>query len=772
MDIGTLIAGSIAAIAAIVGIVAGIVQVAEYLQKRREKRTQAAEAKPPIALDASAHDDHSLHAQAEGDVAAGGGTIEKQYGGAHVERAERVIIVQEPPALPEPPPLLVPPVLSNLPSRSEFIGREKEMARVHEALASRAFLVCIDGIGGIGKTALALEVAHACLNEKAFEGVIWTTAKDRELTLSDVLDAVARTLDYPGVAQQPLAEKRESVRRLLQARPYLLAVDNFETITDDAVRDFLLELPEPSKALVTSREQKLRQAAAVSLRGLEPGEALQLIRSEGRKLGLAAVEQAEDRVLLRLYQATGGAPLALKWAVGQIKQRGQSLDTVLTALHEAKAEDVFEAMFARSWSLLTEEARRVLLVMPIFASSASRAAIEAASDVRHYALDEALGQLVQMSLVDASDELDEARRRYSVHPLTRAFALARLRENAAFEQEARERAARYFIQFAQANKVTQDQREGAVSLQTELSNLLAVAEWCCQRSLLVEFIELVETIGLFLGMYGYYDDWIRLGVMLVPAAERVDRSRLAAEWAVWVLGWTYYQQDALDDAEWWYRKGLETFEQLEDQWWIATTERHLALVLRERGDYDEAERLMKRALAAYENMAASPADGFVTFESPTWWRTHYGPVDIADTLRSLGGIAYRKGDYGVARDYYEKSLEIHKAVGDKEGLSHSSYHLGMVALKTGQLGEAQMLFQASLVGAKEFTWMDLKANTQRGLAYLMEIRSEHESALVLARETLAAYERMGKRRDIRETRALIERLEGKLSTDASRESEL
>jgi hypothetical protein len=329
---------------------------------------------PPI-LDASRRDDHSQHVQAGGDAAIGEqATIEKQYGGVHVGQAEQVIVMPPPPVSPEKTPP-APAIPSNLPSRGDFIGRGKEMARVRELLASRAYLVCIDGIGGIGKTALALEVAHACLKEKAFEGVIWTTAKDRELTLSDVLDTVARTLDYPGVAQYPLAEKRDSVRRLLQAKPYLLAVDNFETVTDDAVRDFLLDLPEPSKALVTSREQKLRQAAAVSLRGLEEGEALLLIRSEGRRLGLAAVEETEDRVLLQLYAATGGAPLALKWAVGQIKQQGQSLDVVLAALYEARGESVFEYMFARAWSLLTEEARRVLLVMPIFASSASRAAI-------------------------------------------------------------------------------------------------------------------------------------------------------------------------------------------------------------------------------------------------------------------------------------------------------------------------------------------------------------------------------------------------------------
>ncbi|MFQ6059416.1 MAG: NB-ARC domain-containing protein, partial [Anaerolineae bacterium] len=302
--------------------------------------------------------------------------------------------------LAKPP---TPEIPHNLPQPGEFIGREREKGQVREALASRSFLVSIDGIGGIGKTALALEVAHECLRASEggvptdgipiFDAFIWTTAKDRELTLGDVLDAIARTLDYPYIAQLPPKEKPSEAAKLLRQYKCLLIVDNFETITDDAVRDFLLDLPEPSKALITSREQKLRQARAISLRGMEQGEALALIRNEGKRLGLGAVEQAEERVLLRLYEATGGAPLAIKWAVGQMKQRGQSLDTVLDYLYGARG-DIFENIFARSWGLLSENARRVLMVMPIFAASASKPAIEAASDVHKWDLDEALGQLV------------------------------------------------------------------------------------------------------------------------------------------------------------------------------------------------------------------------------------------------------------------------------------------------------------------------------------------------------------------------------------------
>ena len=384
----------IAVLAGIVGIVAGLVQIIEYVQKRRKAKHEPEE--PTAGFE-------SLSATLTELAPA-------------ISRRE---------------------IPHNLPPRGEFIGREREKVEVHEALASRSFLISIDGIGGIGKTSLALEVVHECLKASelsteshipTFDAIVWTTAKGRDLTLKDLLDSIAHTLELRAILQLELEDKRHALVKHLQDKKCLLIVDNFETVKDAAIQDFLLNLPEPSGALITSRRQSLRQVRAISLKGLEQDEALALIRSEGKRLGLPSVIEAPDRILLRLYEATGGAPLALKWAIGQVKQRGQALDTVLDHLYQAQG-DIFEAIFAQSWQLLSVPSRRVLISMPAFASSASKAAIEAASDVHIWDLDEAIGQLVEMWLMEPSPELDEASRRYSIHPLTRIFAESKGRQD-------------------------------------------------------------------------------------------------------------------------------------------------------------------------------------------------------------------------------------------------------------------------------------------------------------------------------------------------------
>ncbi len=507
-----------------------------------------------------------------------------------------------------------PEIYANLPSRTEFIGRKDEMRRVLDALNSRWPLICIDGIGGIGKTSLALEVTHESLRlRKAeispestaptetilkFEGFIWTSAKDRELRLNDILDAIARTLDWPGIAQQPFEEKWESVRKLLQKKRYLLIVDNFETITDEAVRDFLLKLPEPSKALITSREQKLPQAWAVSIKGLEPTEGLTLIRSEGRRLGIPALETAEDQVLLHLYQATGGAPLAIKWAVGQIKQKGQSLDTVLAALHAAKG-DIFEEVFTRSWSLLSENARNILMVMPIFAASASKDAIEAASDVYHFDLDEALGQLVQMWLLEVTDELEAAKRRYRVHPLTRAFACSRLGENTKYSKKAKLRTVQFYLDFTK--QYGGINWEGFKELTLERENILFLMEWCLESKEWRQFIDLEARIGYFLSFQGYWDERLQHGLQAFEVGIQIKDKASAAWAALSSVVWTYRKRANYNNAIEWTQKSYTIFEEIKDNRGKAAAFRELGAIAERQQKFDEAKSLYQKCLETSNN---------------------------------------------------------------------------------------------------------------------------------------------------------------------------
>jgi tetratricopeptide (TPR) repeat protein len=608
-------------------------------------------------------------------------------------------------------------ILHNLPPRSEFIGRFNEKARIHQALLSRSFLISIDGIGGIGKTSLALEVAYESLEasrceqgEKIskFSGFVWATAKDRDLTANILLDTIARTLEYPGIAQQVFSEKRYAIRKLLQQKSYLLLVDNFETIMDEGVYEFLLDLPEPSKAILTTREQKLRQVWAISLRGLAEQEALTLIHAEAKRLNLAAIDHADERVRLQIYAATGGAPLAIKWAIGQMKQKGQSLDGVLEYLHDAKG-NIFDIMFARSWELLSEDSRRVLIILPVFPASTTPAAIEATSEVRHFSLDEALGQLVEMSLLDATDEL-QSDRRFSPHPLTRAFANAKLHETPDLEQTARNRMADYYL--VEVPRWLSGGSKDYGTLEREKDNVLAVVEWCYEHRW-EQGKDLALSLKWFLWERGLWQEKAQIYQKGFEVAQTRKEGVYVGRYACEV-GWVYCRQGDFVKARGWIEKANSGFSEATPRHAdIASLKSLLGLIERAEGDIGKAEELLQEALVELEKegeiglealrvmsyLGELACDQKDYSKAREWFsktlaraRESNEEAAICWSLGNLGEIAVRSGDYSIGRDLLQKGLDMALLLSRRHTIAACTYWLGVLDEAVGKNDEANQKF--------------------------------------------------------------------------------
>lgn len=652
------------------------------------------------------------------------------------------------PHKPIPDPFPKPTIPHNLPRRSLFVGREAEKVQVHEALLADGYLVSIEGIGGIGKSSLALQVAHECLQAglddhesrgiAIFEGLIWLTAKDQELNLDGMLNTVARTLEYVGIAQQPLEEKQVAVQKLLRAKRCLLIMDNSETVTDAGVHQFLRELPEPSKALITTRIQNTPQAYIVSLKGMTQAEALALIRSDGQRLGLPNVAQADDGVLLRLYGATGGAPLALKWALGQIKQKGQSLDIVLTALHEARGA-IFEAMFARAWELLSENARRILLIMPLFATSADRGDMEAASAIKGLAMDDALGQLVEMTLVEATSDMEITSRRYSIHPLTRAFAHTHLLDAQSLEEESRMRLANYYMEKGRENG-----KWGLIVgfpwYEVELPNILTILDWATETKQWAIVTTLFETLVFFLGTRGYWQERVKYGEIALDAVlQNYDEEQIALFRQV--IGWVYVQQGHYEKAEVLLKQSIETYAHLEKNRFVVWAMTNLAKVAIIRDDFSTAQRILDEI-----SQIIKDRDDMNTFIAP-------------DVLTIRGRIAFKQGNWVEAQDWFERALiaiEKKLASGDADNsVGSRKIDLGHIALAQGQLSQAGTLFLEALESSQQIQRQDNIAKAQLGLARVHEQRGENAEAFKFARSAKEVFERMLMETELRETEQLL-----------------
>ncbi len=346
----------------------------------------------------------------------------------------------------------------------QLIGRRDELGAIMNTLrdpaARRAIL--ISGLGGMGKTALAGEVVTRSRHEGDFEGVVWASFKTElfigqriagikpseasidELIIdvgrqcAPLLEAIAResqtasaaAADRPGdaqleFAQLPPAERRAAVIRLLNTKRVLIVLDNFETVHDsEALVDAVFDILGQSKLLITSRHgMSDDRLFNITLSGLPEQEGVAFLRMEGEERGIPTVKSADDVVLGRIHNATGGAPLAMKLVAGLIGR--QPVDVVLDAVKKVSTADktyeLYRYIYRYSWAILDRAGRMVLVDMSVFPplTGGTVADVESVSQVESREFWSAIDQLVRLSLVDKGGAAGQER--YFLHPLTWNF---------------------------------------------------------------------------------------------------------------------------------------------------------------------------------------------------------------------------------------------------------------------------------------------------------------------------------------------------------------
>lgn len=330
------------------------------------------------------------------------------------------------------------------PTFSKLFGVDERLAQLKDLVRAEAshWLVALDGMGGIGKTALARAAAEELVREDRFGRVAWVTAQQQmfawghtldltppALTYPALLDELARALRIAGVATQAQAEQEGRLRGVLALEPTLIVVDNLETAADvRALVEGLNRLARPAKILLTTRHRiaAYDQAASLTLRELPPADALAFLRYHGQERRVPAVSEAPEADLLRIVAVTDGSPLAIKLVVGQLASL--PLAQVLADLAAARPDthDFYHFIFRYSWERLSEPAQHLLLHMPLLDTRGTT--WEDLAAVSGVALNgrfrSALEELVNVSLLNTG--YAQGRLLYSIHRLTEYFILSDL----------------------------------------------------------------------------------------------------------------------------------------------------------------------------------------------------------------------------------------------------------------------------------------------------------------------------------------------------------
>lgn len=638
----------------------------------------------------------------------------------------------------ELPEAMPPRVYHNLPhpDYGPFVGREKELARIHELLspASRHFLVTIDGIGGIGKSTLALEVAHHYLTHattlpetERFYAIIWISAKhatlsvDKGITLrkgstlnlEDVCTKIGIALSDETITRAIAPKQVEIVRCALTRQRVLLILDNLETLADDqAVMEFLRDLPVPTKAIITTR-RRTDVGVPIHLTRLPENEAKDLILQEIARKEVSI----DDNDMEKLYVHTNGVPLAIVFSVGRIAF-GYPVDSVLGSLPEPN-QDFARFCFEESLKAIQgTHAYTLLEALAVFAVDATQDALCLITQFDDESFDEARAALERLSL------LNQNKGRFSLLPLTKSYMSRKMtgRSYPLLPGCFRLFSAAWALPKTAGRSYLVLQRTwyrlflekyggyrkagpggGFDRITSEIDNIIgAMAEM--DRALrsdvddLVYFARRLSDYLYFHDRWGDRIEWCEKAYHALTRPQALgDRRRYDAAWLARDVGWTYYQAEAWQEAEEWTNRSwsmiqdaadLEQVErkdtgkdddgEMEFSWLYTVVQGLRAHVAMQHGDYSAAENLFRQSLAVQRRLY----DAAKTEEE-----RQEKASQVAIYYSDLGKLWKKWGDLKVARQYYSKVLERPWSVNEGR-IAEAKLSLAEIALR--EQGESRV----------------------------------------------------------------------------------
>ncbi|MEH2255967.1 tetratricopeptide repeat protein [Nostoc sp.] len=674
-------------------------------------------------------------------------------------------------------------VPDNLPRYNDvFVGRKQEIARCLEALSpeERGWGVAIDGIGGMGKTALALEVAHLARQKGLFDAYLFVSAKTTRLSIEGVreetlaessLDSFCREF-AKGLGQADIVkmtdatERRRALLDALRGRCTLLIWDNLETLNAeerDMIAEFLRKLPTPNKAIITSRRRTGESAVTIRLDRLLKAEALELMQAKGRSHPRLAQElnATKPEILTALYEASGGNPLALDWTLGQVAHKGYSISDALERLRNAaKSPDLYGFLFADSAQILSENDRTLLSALAVFLTPAKTAALADSTDLAITEIQVSLERLVTLSLVN---ELDGER--FGLHPLTRTYVRAAvggtdtvgtapLASGIRFDSAAQGKVLHYWVDFAQkyggegkdayqTHDKLEAEWQNLEGVATTLREMASIPDGLKDRQAAQMLIDLESALSNFLLFRGYWDERIRLGEWRYQAGKALDQWSDAG-WGAYNTAFIYFYRAETEQAAIWVNQMAEAMERSGSRRNKAVASQLQGNIASQRKNWIEAERFYQETLAIFRELKEETAE--------------------AIALNWLGTVAQSQGQYDRAESYYKQALVIEEKLGNKGRQATYYGNLGLLALDCDRPSEVRPWYERELALAQEVGRQDLVADAQSSLAQVLEEEGRYTEALPLALAALEIQERL-RDQSLDWTRQLVERLRHKVKME-------
>lgn len=604
------------------------------------------------------------------------------------------------------------------PPPRDFTGREAEIKELMELLEHGGVTISgLQGLGGVGKTTLALKLAEA-LKDKYPDAQFYLDLKGADAKPLPVADALAHVIR----AYHPTAKLPESVDELRAL--YLSVLHNQKALLlmDNARDEQQVEplIPPPGcLLLVTSRFHFTVPGLKVkNLDALLPEDAVKLLLEIAPRIADQAAEIA---------RLCGNLPLGLRLAASFLSTRAnyKVAEYVRKLADASERLKLIDASLSLSYELLREEMQTNWRALAVFPDSFDQRAAAAVWDLDKEQTQERLGDLFAFSLVEYSEETD----RYHLHDLARVFADSRLIE---------------------AERLTYHQRHAEHYLQT-----------------LTESQKLYEQGGNTIkqGLALYDQEWNNIQVGWewgIRHADTIFRAlELCSNYPNQCAEIGEFRQHPRDYIAW-QKIGLSAAQKLGRKGWQSAHSGNLGSAYRNVGEYQKAIQFDMQSLFIAREIGDRKGEGQTLGNIGESHRLLGEPqraiefykqaISIAREVRNLRGegnvlnnlgVAYKSlGNTERAIKYFEQSLSIARVTGDRRGEGQTLSNLGAIYRGLGDIQRAKEFFEQALSICREFDDHGNEATALWNMAVVFNDLGERAQAITYAAASLVLYKQV------------------------------